>query len=233
MAKSTPLSKRILRHPAFLFVACWIVAQIIRLIQATNRVSHHAPDSILPYMNGEKNAIFAFWHGRLLMQPLIAPPRDMYVLVSHHNDGALIAQTVEHLGIRAVRGSSSKGARRALSEMVGLLRKGYNIGITPDGPRGPFQEAAPGAVQLAKISGIPIIPVSFSASRHKRLRSWDKFMVPKPFGRICYHYAEPISVGGDAKKEDIAMAQQHLQEELNRITAAADKAAGVTPVAQS
>lgn len=138
--------------------------------------------------------IFAFWHGQML--PLLYQHRDegVAILISSHRDGELIAQVAHRLGYRSVRGSSSRGAGRALLGLVRELEKRHEVAVTPDGPRGPAERFASGALVAAQRSGAYIVPVAASADRAWRLRSWDRFMVPKPFARVTVAYGPPTKV---------------------------------------
>lgn len=138
--------------------------------------------------------IFSLWHGQLL--PLLWHHRrqGVKVLISEHRDGELIARTAESLGYGLIRGSSTRGADRALISLVRELQAGNEVAITPDGPRGPPTTFAPGALVAAQRSGSFILPVAASADRAWRLRSWDRFMIPKPFARVTVAYATPTKV---------------------------------------
>jgi len=148
------------------------------------------------------------------------------MLISDHQDGQLIARTVSHLGIKTVVGSTSKGGAKAVREMIKLIRGGEYVGITPDGPRGPRMRSSEGAVVVARLSGVPLIPVSFSTSRGKNLRSWDRFLVAMPFGRGVFVWGEPIYVGRD----NVDQARKNLEDSLNRLTKEADQHVGRSPV---
>lgn len=231
-ASRRPLRKRLLASPAFMWPWVILAYGILRLIYLTNRkVMHRAPE-LEPYAAGDKPAVYCFWHGRMLAQLFIDPPgRTMYVFSTKHADGVIAAMFCRCFGIRTVWGTRSKGAAAAASAARALLnvaQQGYNIGITPDGPRGPFQKAAPGAAYIASKSGHPLIPVAFSASRAKRFRSWDRFMLFYPFGRIHYVVGTPIFVPADADDAMIARTTAQLEEHMIRITHEADALAGVT-----
>jgi hypothetical protein len=161
------------------------------------------------------------------MQPFLKPRRrPMYVLISQHNDGALITATMRWFGINSVRGSRKLGGAQAVRTMLTITERGGNISITPDGPRGPFQKAAEGAAFVAAKTSYPLLPISFSASRHWRFRSWDKFMMPKPFSRLVYVVAAPFSVTADTQ-EGLNAATAQLEQSLNAATAEADEYCGV------
>lgn len=138
--------------------------------------------------------IFALWHGQLL--PLLWHHREegVRVLISEHRDGELVARTARSLGYGLIRGSSTRGAERALISLVRELQEGHEVAITPDGPRGPAATFASGALVAAQRSDSFILPVAASADRAWRLRSWDRFMIPKPFARVTVAYGPPAKV---------------------------------------
>jgi lysophospholipid acyltransferase (LPLAT)-like uncharacterized protein len=145
--------------------------------------------------------IFAFWHGQLL--PLLWVHRNdgVRVVISSHRDGEIVAQVASRLGHRLIRGSSSRGAARALLGIVRELEGGAEVAVTPDGPRGPARKFAGGALVAAQRTGAPIIGIGVSASRAWRLRSWDRFMIPKPFARVTVVYTEPTLVTASSARE--------------------------------
>lgn len=115
-----------------------------------------------------KNAIFAFWHGRLLLMPFAyKAQKDFYIMISSHRDGEFVSRAVKHLGVRSVRGSTTRGGISAFKKLIRFADEGYNIALTPDGPKGPKHKVQMGIIELAKITGRPIIPVTYSASKKK------------------------------------------------------------------
>lgn len=220
--------KRFLKHPKTQYVLSWILAQYIRFVYYTSRKTRHIDPAALPYLRGEENAIFAFWHGRMMMCPTIEPPkRKMHVLISFHRDGMLISQVISHFGEATISGSSdkggaSKGGSQAVKDILRVIKKGDNVSITPDGPRGPVQVAEKGIVTVARLSGKPVLPVTFSASRHRRLKSWDRFMLALPFGRIVFCVSAPISVSRDADDHEQEQARMTIENSMNRLTDMAD-----------
>jgi lysophospholipid acyltransferase (LPLAT)-like uncharacterized protein len=155
----------------------------------------------------------------MMMLPAINPPLKMHVLISEHRDGKLISQVIRHFGQDTVVGSSSKGGTEAVRNIVRLLKKGDNISITPDGPRGPNQIAEAGIVTIAKLSGKPVIPVIFSATKHKRLGSWDRFMIVKPFGRIVFCVGAPIMIeqADEAARISVETSMNNLVEQADAL----------------
>lgn len=202
-----------------------LVAGYIRLVMCSSRITRDVASEALPYVQGERQAIFAFWHGRLFLCSAFKPPhRAMHVLISGHRDGVLISKVTAHFDIATVEGSTSKRSLGALRELLRLLKAGDNITITPDGPRGPREETAPGVVYLAKTSGLPIVPVAWSASMCRRLGSWDRFMLPFPFSRVAQVIGAPIALAeGTAEEQALHQVTQALREATRR----ADELTGV------
>ena len=115
-------------------------------------------------------------------------------MTSTSKDGELIAQFLDRFGVGAVRGSATRRGSAALREMAGWLRRGHDVGLTPDGSRGPCYEIKPGLVLLAQLSGCPVLPISFHYSSAWRLRTWDRFYIPKPFSTVTFRVGEPFHV---------------------------------------
>lgn len=147
----------------------------------------------------EPGVIWAFWHNRLLLLPVFrrrrVKERRVCVLTSPSRDGALIAAIMQRFDMESVRGSSNKRAAQALVECRRRLLEGSDLAITPDGPRGPVYVAAPGAVQLARVTGRPVMPVRVSYSRKWRLKSWDRFQIPWPFAKVTVTVLPPVRFG--------------------------------------
>lgn len=223
-----PLRKRILKSAMVVTAFSYFFAAVLRLLYLTNRIDKHIPASTLPYMSGEQPMVIAFWHGRLAMQPFLNPRnRTCYVLISPHADGLVISNVMRRFRIRTVYGSSNRGARGAVEGLLDMAALGHNVVFTPDGPRGPFQKAAKGAAYVAIKTGLPVVGLSFSSTRHTRFNSWDRFMLPKPFGRITYIASEPLTFDADDSEAAIERATMAIESALNRITAEADAACGV------
>lgn len=174
---------------------------LVRALRATwrIRVVNDAPwralrDARMPF-------VFALWHGELL--PLVVQHRGegIGVLISEHRDGEVIARIARRLGLETIRGSTTRGAARALLGMVAALREGREIAVTPDGPRGPRHSYAPGAVVAAQRAGAPIVAIAVAASHAWQLRSWDRFTIPKPFARVAIAYGEPRFVAATGARE--------------------------------
>ena len=166
----------------------------LQVLARTWRVRVVNAGYLLDLRRAERPFIFALWHGHLL--PLLWHHRGqgVLVLISEHRDGELVARAATSLGYGLIRGSSTRGADRALITLVRELTAGHEVAITPDGPRGPAETFAPGALVAAQRSDSFILPVAASADRAWRLRSWDRFMIPKPFALVTIAYATPAKV---------------------------------------
>ncbi|MBM4122239.1 MAG: DUF374 domain-containing protein [Nitrospira sp.] len=154
-----------------------IGAGLIRLLGRAIRIRTEGAEVVdRLYRQGER-VIIAFWHGRQLMMPLAYRGSQAHILISQHRDGELIHRIVARFGFQAVRGSTTRGGVEALRQLIRLGRSGVDLVVTPDGPKGPRQAAQPGVVQLAKATGLPILPLTFSCSKKKSSRvgiaSWS------------------------------------------------------------
>lgn len=167
----------------------------IRLLYATNKKVFHAPKSM-----SEDNFIMACWHGELFMIPYAytyyRKKPKVKLLISEHFDGDMIAKTLGFFSFGTIRGSSTRGGAKALIKAIKEIKNGYDLGITPDGPKGPRHEIHDGIVVMAQKAKVKIVLVNIKPSSYWQLRSWDKFIVPKPFGEINYFISEPIDISG-------------------------------------
>jgi hypothetical protein len=207
--------------------ALWLVPLLaslfIRLLRRTMRLRHVARGNLESLESAGSNYILAFWHGRLLMMPYCYRGNRMVIMISRHRDGEFIARTMQRFGHGVVRGSSTQGAMAALKALVRHLRQGGDAGVTPDGPRGPRAVVQPGTLQAAKLAGVPIVPVSFGASRAWSMASWDRFLVPMPFSRGTFFYGEPLIVPRNADGEQMEALRLRLERDLQDLTRRADR----------
>ena len=154
--------------------------------------------------------IHAFWHGRILPATIYFRDRRIVVITSENFDGEWIARIITKFGYGTARGSSSRGARKALLQMVRDVRE-KPVAFTVDGPRGPARIAQPGAVWLSKATGNPVLPFHLEADRSWALRSWDRTQIPKPFARVTLTFAPPFIVPRHA--DDDALEAQRVELE--------------------
>lgn len=186
-------------------------AGVIRLLHRTMRAEIVGEEILRGYWSRGENVIFAIWHDQLLLMVNAYRGPGARILISQSKDGELIAKTLECFGLGAVRGSSSRGGRKAFRALLALAREPYDLAITPDGPRGPRHQVKEGVVQLARLSGRPVVPLSFACSRGYRFSSWDRFLLPFPFSRGVFVFGEPLVFH---KEESIESFQQRLTRNL-------------------
>lgn len=197
-------------------------ATAIRLLGWSWRIEYHDAHFVDRARAASKTIVYAFWHGRLLPLSFTHRHRAIQVLASEHRDGEMLGRTIRRLGFGHVRGSSTRGGARAIRELVQLLRDGYDLGITVDGPKGPRYEVKPGPLQMAKLSGAAILPITASSRRHKAFTSWDGFQLPLPFTRVSIRYGEPVRVPPDADASLLEAKRIELERILRAITAEND-----------
>jgi lysophospholipid acyltransferase (LPLAT)-like uncharacterized protein len=170
---------------------------LYRLWARTLRLQVEDPHDVVGFVRNQP-VIFAIWHNRLLMLPRVFDPsfptRQSFGLISASRDGDFIASFIERSGYGTIRGSSSRKGMLALRQLVDTLAAGSNVLLTPDGPRGPVYQASQGVVFLAQKSGAPIVPIHMEYSSSWRLKSWDRFVVPRPFAKLRAIFGAPIQV---------------------------------------
>lgn len=219
------LIKRLLDKPGFRSALTFSIGLYIRTLWLSSRVEWRIDPQAQPYITGERQTIYCFWHGRLLFMPYFAniTKRRVKVLISHHRDGVLIAETVRRFSIDAIYGSSSKGSRDALRALLRAAKAGENLAITPDGPRGPYHIAAPGTVWTAARTGLPILPLTFSSTRRRHLGSWDKFLLPGFFSRVIMVAGAPVHIPRDADDVALESFRQQVEAMMHEQTESLDK----------
>jgi len=168
-------------------------ATLVLLLGLSWRVRECHHEHVEKLHEAGRPALFAFWHGELLSLTYVCRRRRIHVLTSLHRDGEIISQVIEALGFGAIRGSSSRGSVGALLTMIKRAGEGFDLGVTPDGPRGPAESVKRGVFYLSEKSGAAVVPIAVAASRARRLSSWDSFMIPLPFSRVAVVYGEPLT----------------------------------------
>lgn len=177
---------------------------------------------------GDRQApmIYCLWHNRLALCMVVwrnyvrrhLPGKGLAAIISASKDGALLAATLEQFGVLPVRGSSSRRGARALMELTTALKDGYNVAITPDGPRGPCYQVQPGVVTLAQLTGLAIVPISFHAHWKITFKSWDRFQLPLPFSRCDIIIGEPMRFPREATEAERETLRQQLETRLKAIS---------------
>jgi len=195
----------------------WLAARLIRLIHAGLRVEWLGEAPLLELWADQRRVILAFWHDQLFLMAKGYHGPGAQVMISASKDGELIARTMEYFGIGSVRGSSTRGGRAAFREMLELASHPVDLVITPDGPKGPRHQVKEGVVQLARLSGRPVVPMAFACSRGYRFASWDRFLLPFPPGRGVFSFGAPLYYGEGDSAESFRLRVQHAMDENVRI----------------
>ena len=203
----------------------WLVFALIRMVSATLRYRWTDRSGFInvPIPGA---AIYCIWHNRLaLCMPAYYGYVQKYrrtsglaVMVSASKDGGFLAGILECFNVQPVRGSSSRRGPQALLELTTWAERGYDLAITPDGPRGPLYVVQAGAMSLAQLTGLPIVPVSFHMNWKIRLKSWDRFQIPLPFSRCEMIFEKPIFVPRDAADAAREQLRLQLEAKLKSIT---------------
>jgi lysophospholipid acyltransferase (LPLAT)-like uncharacterized protein len=166
----------------------------------------------------KENYIGALWHNRLLIFPFVLrrffPNRRGAALISASRDGDLLADAIKRFDFDVVRGSSSRLGARAILQLTGVLASGRDVVITPDGPRGPAYELGPGIIFLAQKSGAAVVPVNMEYSSCWRLKSWDRFILPRPFSKIRVIIGESHHVRSTNTADDFEAERLRLQDAM-------------------
>ncbi|MCK4428142.1 MAG: lysophospholipid acyltransferase family protein [candidate division Zixibacteria bacterium] len=205
-----------------LFFASIIGPIFIFLLGKTLRMKWIGEGNLDPIRKNQGQVIYACWHGRMLILFYSHRWQRIHVLISQHRDGELIARIIKRLGFVSVRGSTTRGGTKALFEMATKGASGYDVGITPDGPRGPKFKVQPGAIYIAQRSGMPLIPITNSAKSRWTLSSWDGFLIPKPFSKAVIIIGEPIYVPLKSTPQELEEKREELEKRLVELTQKAD-----------
>ena len=205
-------------------LAASLLYGLIQLVAATLRYRWAKPPEIAPPQT--RPFVYCIWHNRLPLCLIMyrrylrrtKQSMRMAAIVSASKDGGVVARILEHFGVQPVRGSSSRRGPQALLELTTWAERGYDLAITPDGPRGPCYVVQPGVVALAQITGRSILPVSYHLSWKIRIRSWDRFQIPLPFGRITMRFGDPIPVPHEASESEREALRLKVENALKAIT---------------
>jgi len=192
-------------------VGPWLAARVIRLVHAGLHIETLGEAPLQQLWTNGRQVILAFWHDQLFLMVKGYRGPGAQVMISASKDGELIARTMGYFNIGAVRGSSTRGGRAAFREMLDLARQPVDLVITPDGPKGPRHQVKEGIVQLARLSGRPVVPMAFACSRGVRFRSWDRFLLPLPPGRGVFAFGPPLYYAADDTAESYRL---RLQQEM-------------------
>lgn len=204
-------------------VMSWMIYHLCRLIFATIRVQMHHPER----MEATRGTIFVTWHGRTFIPANVFRKKGYWALVSLSRDGELQTHIFRRFGFQIVRGSTGRGGVRGALQMARKVKEGGILAFTPDGPRGPTHKVQLGVILMAEKSGAPIVPVGISADRRWLMRkSWDSYMIPKPFARAYWLPGEPILVPSGLDEAGRQAIADRLEVAINRLEREAEALAG-------
>ena len=198
----------------------WLIALGVYLLKIWARTLRYEVDDRAGVVGQpvKENYIAALWHNRLLLISYVLkkflPQRPGAGLISMSRDGDLIADVTQRFGFDVVRGSSSRMGASALRELGAVLASGRDVLITPDGPRGPAYELGPGIVFLAQQTGAPVTPINMEYSNCWRIKSWDRFIVPRPFSKVRVIIGQPHRVKSTSTDEEFEAERLRLQEAM-------------------
>jgi len=203
----------------------WVVFGLVNAVAASLRYRFD-PQTLQIASRLPRQVIFCVWHNRLALS-LIAyrrlakrfpPAHRLAAMVSASKDGGLLAAVLELFGVQPVRGSTSRRGQQALLELTSWAERGYDLAITPDGPRGPCYVVQDGVMSLAQVTGLPVVPFSYDLDWKIRPGSWDRFLIPLPFARCHMRLADPIYVPRDATDEQREQLRRQLEQTLKSIS---------------
>ena len=206
----------------------YIVAGLMWVFHLTVRWDRRIDARTQELLDADRPMILCMWHGRMffLSGGWPKPPRCLGVLTSAHRDGQLVARGARAFGYETVLGSSRRGGATALRGMSRLLDRGITMVITPDGPKGPRMRLKAGAVKAAQMTGAPLVALTGSARPRKVFGTWDRFCLPWPFARAVIHFGPPLHVPRDADAATLERCRQTIEDSLNELTNAAERALG-------
>jgi lysophospholipid acyltransferase (LPLAT)-like uncharacterized protein len=228
--------KRLAKSAAAAQLASLLIGAYIRLVHATSRWDFVGRDHFDNAAAGGQGVILAFWHGRLMMASTVRSQTDkrVFMLISAHRDGEIIAKGVHSFGVEFIRGSAAnpkkpgknKGGASAIAQMIAVLKSGHVVGVTPDGPRGPGERVQKGIIRLAQMSGAPIVPAAYSVSRGPQMKTWDRFLLALPFSRGVYVAGPAIEIPKENDAETVETARRTVENALLDVTQRADALVG-------
>lgn len=213
--KLLKLHKRILNQDWAQAVVTWLLATYLRFVRATGHWEVRGWDKVEKLAQSGKPALICFWHGRLIANIFLWPDKyPLYQLSTAHRDGKIAGKTYGRFGITPVW-LDSASPMEATRKLVKLLKEGAFCAITPDGPKGPRQRMQSGALDIARMTGAVLLPISTSSTNAKVLNTWDQMQMPMPFGRGAALVGDPIEVPRKASDEELETIRKRAEDALN------------------
>ena len=228
------------RDPAWQRRIARTIASTVGFLERTGRFEFDGDPEAMEYMRATGSAIGAYWHGRMLMMPLVwrtiiraaGHEHDIkaYSLSTRHRDGVIMGTAVEMLGVGTIWGSQKSGGTDAFREIRARLKEGACVALSVDGGKGPRQRVQGGVMLLAKHAGRPVVPTTWSCRTGRQLDTWDRMLIPAPWSRGIVMAGAPIFVPKDADRDELARLEVVLEVRMNELMAEADRRCGRTPV---
>ncbi len=208
-----------LRNSLTVHVVPFVGFVVVKVLSWTMRFEERGEVQFIARLDREnKPFISVFWHGHMLMMVVSPYRRRAKVMVSRHRDGELITRIIRYFGLESFRGSTTRGGLSALRGGLRALSNGDCVVLTPDGPKGPRHTVQMGVIDLARLTGTPIIPVAFSSTAKKVFSSWDRFIIPYPFSKGVFFYGAPFWVPRRLTKEEREIKRAELEKTMRRMT---------------
>jgi lysophospholipid acyltransferase (LPLAT)-like uncharacterized protein len=206
--------KRLIYHEIFVYIGLLF----LKIVSSTYRIRVVNPEFEQNVLKRGQVPIYASWHQRFFAGiTFFAKRKPISIMISQSKDGDFISKIVNRLGWTPVRGSSSRGGKKALRELKTLSKKGYKIAHIVDGPRGPLGVVKPGLLIISKVSEIPILPTITSSEKKWVFRSWDRFIVPKPFSRVIIRFGEAINIPKNLQGPAFENKRSSIEETLKKL----------------
>lgn len=214
-----PLDRFTLKQRIIIRVVGWLGYVLVRLIGLTIRYEVTGQEHFDAIINADKAPIYSFWHDRIIAGTYFFRDRGIIVLSSSSFDSEYTARIIQRLGFGIIKGSSTRGGIQALVGMIRMMKQGYSMAFTIDGPKGPRYEAKAGPILLAKKTGNPLMPFVLECKSFWTINSWDRLQIPKPFTKANLIIGEPIYVAAKADDDQMEAKRQELQSSLIELVA--------------
>ena len=203
------------------FIGRWV----FQLLFFLNKVKIHGEENLLKLGKAGKPIMVCVWHGRLVFPSWYIRLKitNLHAIASHHSDAEIMARILKHWGYGLIRGSTKKGGKAVVLEMAEVFRNGGIVAVTNDGPKGPPRIAKAGSTGLAIKNNVSMVTITGSATKFWQMKSWDRFMLPKPFGRIDIMVSPPLEIATPPanNEEEVKLLSDymnHYQDEVDRMT---------------
>lgn len=197
----------------------WLLILFLGKVGRISLKNRHHWDALV---KSGKGFLIPVWHGKMLLPIYVHRNLNAYAMVSEHRDGEMMAQTIHRLGFQTIRGSSTRGGRRAFIEMLHVLKKNNICAIMPDGPKGPRHQFKVGILLMAIRANVPLMPITFAASKPITLKSWDRFTLWWPGSRLCVIYGKPFTVPTNLSPDEMELYRRQIESYMISLEQKAD-----------